>query len=506
MRNLTILVFTIFVISLQVQAAKNQPWLDYYEIEKISIPKEIDPQVGGLQVLKDGRVAATFFAGEVMIYSPKTKTWTQFAKGLDNPLGLEEEESGALVIMQMPELTRLIDENKDGKADFYQTVSDDFGMSGNYHEFAFGPARDSKGNYYVSLNVASNFAGIFERIRGDFNPLGPSREVMTNWQNDEWKKVNKFKAGRMFSKVSYRGWIMKITPDGQTIPFASGFRSPDGLHVDAQDRLWATDNQGDWLGTSPLYHVEEGKHYGHPASLAWKKGWTQDPVQMSADELAKHRTVPSALFPHGELANSPTQPISTIDPSLFGLPEGELLIGDMNQARLIRYLPDEVNGFMQGTFIPFIDTKELGIGNHRFSFDEKGSLWVGKTHLGWAGDEGISKISWKHKGVFLAEKVTQTKHGFAVRFNQKVDLVKANIKVQRHTYHYHGEYGSEKVDLQNVEVTSNRLSKDGKTLFITLPELVKNRLYTIELENVADVSNNPLMGNILRYNLVEKAH
>ncbi|WP_158971760.1 hypothetical protein [Paraglaciecola sp. L3A3] len=486
--------------------AQADPWQNYYQIDNIPIPKQINPQIGGLQALQDGRIAVAFYAGEVMIYDPKTQTWSQFAKGLDNPLGLIEEKSGALVLMQTPELTRLIDEDKDGRADFYQTVSDQFGMSGNYHEFAFGPARDSKGNYYISLNVASNFAGIFEKIRGDFSPIGLSREQMTDWQNDTWKNETKFKAGRMFAKVSYRGWILKITPDGQTIPFASGFRSPDGLHVDSHDRLWVTDNQGDWLGTSPLYQVKEGKHYGHPASLVWKKDWQQDPVTMSAEALAKLRTLPSALFPHGELANSPTQPISTIDPALFGLPKNELLIGDMNQARLIRYLPDEVNGFMQGTFIPFIESKTLGIGNHRFDFDNNGNLWVGKTHLGWAGDEGVRKISWNQKALLLADKVSQTKTGFAIHFTQAISQQQVQITVASHTYHYHADYGSEKVDLQNVAVLNQTISKDQKTLLIDLPKLVKNRLYTIELKGINTESGEALMGDILRYNLVEKAY
>ena len=42
--------------------------------------------------------------------------------------------------MQRPELTRVKDTDGDGTADEYETVFDGFGMSGNYHEFAFGPA------------------------------------------------------------------------------------------------------------------------------------------------------------------------------------------------------------------------------------------------------------------------------------------------------------------------------------------------------------------------------
>ncbi len=73
----------------------------------------------------------------------------------------------------------------------------------------------------------------------------------------------------------------------------------------------------------------------------------------------------------------------------------------------------------------------------------------------------------------------------------------------RHTYHYHEAYGSPKVDLKNVDPTNSQLSSDGKTLTITLPEITARRLYTIELKGTTDIQGLPLMGNILRYNVVK---
>jgi hypothetical protein len=48
------------------------------------------------------------------------------------------------VISQRPEVTRVSDTDGDGKADFYQVMSDEFGMSGNYHEFHFTPVKDKE--------------------------------------------------------------------------------------------------------------------------------------------------------------------------------------------------------------------------------------------------------------------------------------------------------------------------------------------------------------------------
>ena len=90
--------------------------------------------------MPDGRLVTCFHRGEVYTYQPKTGEWKLFADGLQEPLGIRAISDREVVVMQRPELTRIIDENGDGVADRYQTIHDGFGMTGNYHEFAFGPA------------------------------------------------------------------------------------------------------------------------------------------------------------------------------------------------------------------------------------------------------------------------------------------------------------------------------------------------------------------------------
>ncbi|MFT6863124.1 MAG: hypothetical protein ACJAVK_001685 [Akkermansiaceae bacterium] len=493
---MTLFLFSIFATTALSSGAA---WQDYYEIQTVPAPPGVDVQIGGITTLRDGRIAACFNSGEIEIFSPETKTWSLFAQGLSLPLGISEDEDGSLVAMQWSELTRMKDTDQDGVADVYETLCNDFGITGNYHEFAYGPTRDSKGNYYISLNVASNGAGIQENIRGPWMAIGLDRE---SHRGKAWGK-SKGKAGRMYSRVPYRGCVLKITPQGRSSVFAYGFRSPNGIHMDNKDRLWVTDNQGDWRGTSPLYHVTEGGFYGHPASLVWKKDWTRDPLKVPVAELEEMRTPAAALFPQGELANSPTQPVDTVDPELFGLPKGELLIGDMNQKQLIRFLPEEVDGTLQGTLIPFLASPDLGIGNHRFTFDRSGSLWIGKTHMTWAGDEGIRRVTYLKKLPVLATGVSLLENGFKVTFNRALAKV-PNVEVSHHTYKYHVNYGSPKVGLKAVRPTGVVLSDDGKVLTVTLPGITARQLYTISLEGAAAANGEPLMGDVLRYNVVKK--
>ena len=229
-----------------------EAWDKAFPLTKVPTPAGVDDQVGGLAFLEDGRLAVAFHRGEVFIRQADG-TWRQFAEGLHEPLGLLPDGKGALLVMQRPELTRLVDSDGDGKADRYQTVWDGFGMSGNYHEFAFGPARGPDGALYVSLNLASSGAGVFKEIRGAWSEIGKAtREQLTAGKTGA--------AGRMYSRVPYRGCVMRLADDGRGPAelYATGFRSPDGIGFDAAGRLLVNDNQGDWRGSSPLQVVTKG--------------------------------------------------------------------------------------------------------------------------------------------------------------------------------------------------------------------------------------------------------
>ena len=91
-----------------------------------------------------------------------------------------------------------------------------------------------------------------------------------------------------------------------------------------------------------------GRFHGHPASLPWRKDWgDRKPIDVPVDELEKLTTRAAALFPQGILANSPTQPL-LIDHDKSGSYKNQMLIGDMNFKRVLRFMKDTVNGTVQG--------------------------------------------------------------------------------------------------------------------------------------------------------------
>ncbi|MEM1094499.1 MAG: hypothetical protein AAGJ10_07835, partial [Bacteroidota bacterium] len=265
-----------------------------------------------------------------------------------------------------------------------------------------------------------------------------------------------------------------------------------------------TDNQGDWLGTSPLYHVEEGNFYGHVTSLVWEPGFDVDPLTLPVDSLNAMRTLPAVQFPHGILANSPTQPIVVAD-DRFGPFKGQLIIGEMNYPRLLRVMLEEVDGALQGAATTLIDTTALRKGNNRLAFAPDGSLWVGQNDHGWVGDRGIQRVAWTGATPMDIQTMRLTESGFDLDLTLPLDpatvATDSALTVTRYRYAYHRAYGSPQLDITNVAVTDWTLSDDARTLSLALGELVPGFVYQIDFAGLRATNGRPLDNPHVYYTL-----
>ena len=461
-----------------------------YKVETISMPEGLSAETGAVEFLPDGRLVASFTRGEVMIFNPLTKEWKLFAEGLHDPLGILVISNSELLVMQRPELTRIKDIDGDGKADLYEKVIDDFGLSGNYHEFNYGPVKDSEGNLFIALNSSSGGGDIRNEVRGEINPLGRDKSAK----------------GQMFSNTPYRGWVMKLNASGELEPIASGFRSPNGIGFDEAGNLFVTENQGDWIGTSALHHVQKGKFYGHPGALVWERGWNRgNPFFLALPLLDSMRTKGAVLFPHGIIANSPTQPIVDVTKGKFGPFSGQLLVGEMNRERIVRVMLERIGGELQGACTPFLDGNGLRKGNNRLAFAPDGSLWVGQNSHGWLGDEGIQRVTFTGKQPLDILSMNLTEKGFDLVFTQPLNKSAAldmqNYSFRHYFYKYHSKYGSDQFDVQDVPVTAIQISEDLKKVSLTLSALKPGYVYELNLGNITTVDGDDLNNKVICYTL-----
>jgi len=442
-------------------------------------------QIDGMDFLPDGRLVVCLPSGEIFFYDPARRQWHLFAESLHNPLGVRAVSETELVVTQRPELTRVRDTDGDGKADDFEALSDAFGMSGNYHEFNFTPVRDRDGAYYFALGTGSSGNGIRAIVRGRFDERG--------------------RPGRMHSCTPYRGCVMKWTPDGRTIPWAWGLRTPNGLGWDLEGNLFVTDNQGDWVGTSKLYHVRRGRFYGHVASLTWKPGFKGVPLETDPALLARMRTRAAVVFPHGAMANSPTKILAVTPRARFGPFEGQLLVGEMNQPRIMRVMLEKVGGELQGACVPFIDGPPLRNGVNRMAWAPDGSLYVGHTKHTWVGNEGITRIEWNGQTPFEVGAMELLQEGFRFTFTRPIDPETARRPetwpFKRFYYYYHATYGSPRVDERDVAVDFVDVSPDGKTVDVYLKELKAWHIHEVQINGLKSVDGETLSNNYLVYTL-----
>jgi len=479
-------------------AALGQVPSDSYRVEMIPTPKGIAPEIGAIAFTSDGLLAATFRRGHIYLLNPRTLSWRKFASGFQTPLGVMPGKPGELFVVHLPELTRVVDTDGDGTADLYETIADQWGMSGNYHEFTYGPVRDAQGNFYVSLGCASNGAEPRPPVRGELTRRGRLAP--------EQKEGIIYRVGH-YSPVPYRGCVVRISPDGKLTPFACGFRQPNGLVVSPDGDLFATDNQGDWVGTSPLHHVTAGAFHGHPSSLNWDAAFAgQDPVQLRTEALAERRKMPAIQFPQNDMAGSVAQPLFDQTQGKFGPYAGQLFVAEWTYPRILRVDLEKVGGEYQGAAFIFVDGNGLRTGNNRIAFSPDGqSLYVCQTSRIWGAGEGLQRVVFTGKVPMDILRMRLTASGFELTFTKPLDPATASDpgawSFTHYYYLYHAAYGSPKTGVTPVKVTGVAVSPDRMRATLTLEKLVPGRVYELRPGRVRAADGSALITRLAAYTL-----
>lgn len=451
---------------------------NHYAVDFLATPPGVAVEVGGMAFLPDGRLVVGTRRGQVWLVEnplaedPRAARFSLFAEGLHEGLGLAVVD-GVIYVVQRAELSRLLDTDGDGRCDRVEVVADDWGVSGNYHEFAYGLPTDAAGNFYVSLNV------------GFFSPY---------WYLGQ-------------SLAPYRGWVLRISPDGTVTPWACGFRSPNGISITPSGDLFVTDNQGDWVAVCPLYHVRRGGFYGHPASLAWTPRYRAEELPAPWYDPPRVPRTPAAVYiPYG-LSRSTGNVVVDESRGDFGPFAGQMLAAELTNGLIVRLQLEKVRGEYQGA--AFLFRTGVGAANRVLQAPD-GTLLVGLTSRGWGGAgpaHGISRVRYRGVPPFEMHSVHLLQDGFRIRFTRPVKgLEKTQVKVTQYDYAYWWKYGSPELDVRRLGVRSLELSEDGLLATLRLADLRPGYQTRIEWTNVVDRHGVPLVHDRVDYTLNQLPH
>ncbi|MFY0628403.1 MAG: auracyanin family protein [Reichenbachiella sp.] len=457
----------------------------YYQMVTIPIPKDIKLEVGGLAFNDQDQLGVSTRRGEVwLIDKPYSKKpiFNLFANGLHEPLGLAFSNK-RFYLSQRGELTELVDKNSDGRADIFKTIYA-WDLSGNYHEYSYGPKILPNGDMLVTLNVA-------------------------------W-----FRGGQSY--VKWRGWLVKITPEGILEPIAAGLRSPAGYGISPEGDVFFAENQGDWVGSGRVTHLEKGDFAGHAESLKWT-GEPDSPLKLGYDEIepfsgktlfeyAKEILAikpPAIWFPHTLMGISTSDIVYDTSDGDFGPFTGQMFVGDQGHSKIMRVYMEKINGVYQGACFPFREGFNSGV--LRMEWGSDGSMFVGMTSRGWrsTGKDmfGLQRLIWTKKIPFEIKEMRLKQDGFELEFTQPVDRkIGAEVstyKINSFTYNYHQKYGSDIVDRQPCMIHTAEVSADGKTVKLTVHGMRQGFIHSIELPGLRNSNNKPLLHDVGYYTVNE---
>ena len=459
---------------------------DYYPITTIPLPENEVIEVSGIDILPGNKVAIAsrrgdIFVGENVLGDEPNPKWTLYARGLHETLGISWR-NGWLYATQRPEVTRMKDRDDDGRADVFETVADDWGINGNYHEYAFGTRHDKNGDIWVILCLTGS--------------------------------------GGADDKSPFRGWCMRVTPEGECIPSGYGIRSPGGIGFNHLGDVFYCDNQGLWNGSSSLKHLRPGGFQGNPTgnkyfALTDALGpKPPEPVSGSRIEIERKRVPdlipPPVVLPHGKVGNSPAGIECDETNGKFGPFKNQLFVSEQTHSKVHRVFLEKVNGFYQGAVFPFLEG--FGSGNIVARFAPDGSMFTGGTNRGW-GSRGKSpfsfqRVNWTGKVPFEVHEMRVKPDGFELTFTQEADPKTladvSSYSMETYTYIYQKGYGSPEVDGTVPEITQATAGKNGKSVRLKVDEMVKGHVHELKMPGIRlKESDYPLLHDIAYYTLNE---
>ena len=136
-----------------------------------------------------------------------------------------------------------------------------------------------------------------------------------------------------------RGTVYRIHSKSREVEIiAGGFRTPNGIGVSENGNIYVADNQGAWLPTSKLVHVQPEEFYGHYNGLASSKRYPEGGYRSRYDTNGE--SPPAIWLPQNEISNSPTTPLEIPD----GPFAGQFFLGELTMGGIRRVQLEEVEG------------------------------------------------------------------------------------------------------------------------------------------------------------------
>ncbi len=410
---------------------------DAYVVDDIALPADNpwkrNVRLADLAFFPDGRAAAVTFDGDVWTVTGLEGNltevrWKRFASGLHEPLGIAVRGE-ELFVNDRNGVWRLRDTDRNGEADVHELFSNAFTQTAETREYASGLRLAPDGSFLIAKG------GILASHQGAMN-----------------------------------GTVLRVSPDGRTVTvLAHGLREPF-LGVNPKTGLvTASDQQGNYVPSTPIHVIGGNQYYGFLPS--------KEPKEQYPEAIAD----PVVWIPHSINASGVTQAWLT-DPRMGPLADSLVHIG-YYRPELFLVLLNHRSPKLEGAVLSL--THDLEFAPLAGAMNPKdGQFYVTGFQI-WGTTakrlSGLARVRYTGAPSLFPREVAPMKEGVLLKFDTALDAKKAanpaSFSAERWAYQRTAAYGSPhfKPDgtkgQENMVPSSAYLSKDGKSVFLGLPNM-----------------------------------
>lgn len=409
-----------------------------YVIDEIPLPVpnpwKRNVRLADLAFLNDqGDAAGVTFDGDVWLISGlkgdlEKVTWKRFASGLHEPMSIVSRKDG-LFVFDRNGIWKLVDTNGDQEADRYEMFCNLFSQTAETREFP------------------------------NSMKLGPDGSLFISKGGQE---------GSTFGK--HNGTVIQVAPDGKSFTvIGHGLRQPF-IGVNPKTGLvTASDQQGNYVPSTPIQIIRDNQFYGHLPSIA--------PEEVYPAPIAE----PMVWLPH------PVNPSGATQTWLIGAKMGpmndELIHVGYNRPELFRVLMNDRFQRPQATVMSFERDFDFGPLNALVNPADGQLYVVGFQVWGTTAKKlsGLVRVRYTDQPRVLLKEMTPMDKGLLLRFNaklnEKIATDPASYSAERWNYKRTAKYGSPHLKLDGstgqewVTASSAYLSQDGMSVFIGIPDM-----------------------------------
>ena len=412
---------------------------DAYVVEEVALPQN-NPwrryvRPGDIQFLADGTGVSVTLDGDVWLirglHEPRgIVRWKRFASGLHEPLTLAIRDN-QIYVFDRNGIWRLRDTNGDDEADVHELSSNAFAQTADMREFP-------------------------NTIR-----LAPGGEFVIAKGNQQATTLGK-----------HNGSVLRISADGrQATVLGYGFRQPN-LAVNLRSGLvTASDQQGNYIPSTPIHIVRDKQFYGFLADF--------QPREVYPAPIAD----PLTWIPHPANASALSQ-VWLFDAKMGPLNDALVHIG-FNRPELFRVLMNTRGTKPQAAVVSVTNAFDYPPLNGAVN-PADGQLYIAGFQIrGWGTTvdslAGLGRVRYTGRDSTVPNDLVAMDQGVLLRFDVALDAAKAADpdSYSLTSWHYQRtyKYGSPQLKadgtpgIDRLAPSHAYLSPDGRAVFIAVPEM-----------------------------------